>query len=358
MKRLLLLCIALSGALYSQAQMSAWVDYRNEFYIADNGRAIKKESLPPVSFAVGRVAIPYIDNARNFKIYANGTTEKINDGFTNSFIATDNLVMYRNSSAINVYENGQNLELSRLCDNYFVGDSVILYYDQVRSVLKGYYGGNTYELENFLAGDPASIVSVSDNIISYLNFANRFKIFYHGQVIDQSPYPVTQFKAGRNTVAYIDNNREFKIFYKGSTYDADDFPPTKFMVGDDLVAFISNDRHFKIFYDGQILDIGYYEPEFNVTDYVVAFEDANGYFQVFYKGKTYQMDLYYPKSMMIGYNSMAFIDRSNTLKMFSAGQIYNVTTAAVQEIRLDYDVLKYTMGFNMYKVFYKGQEFK
>lgn len=341
----------------------------------------KMEYLVPLQVKIGRVAIPYIDNSRNFKIYFNGGSAKINNGFTNNFQVTDNLITYQNARALNVWEQGKVTTLSSYCEQFFTGDSVVVFFEGVRREYKAYYNGTVYPIEGFLAvtnsaglfdTDQQNLrisndmdiasgqlpgIKVSDNIAAYVNYANQFRLFYHGAITEQENYLVSSFDVGRNTVAYVDANREFKIFHSGNTTTVENFPPYAYAAGDDLVAFVGNDNYFKIFYKDSVYTIGYFQPDFVVKDNIVAFQDATGYFKVFYKGELYTLESYYPENFKAAYNSVAYINRAGILRLFSEGNIYDVTNADIPDWRLDYDVIQYRFGANMFKIFYKGKTY-
>ncbi|MDT4840081.1 hypothetical protein FQZ97_738910 [compost metagenome] len=82
-------------------------------------------------------------------------------------------------------------------------------------------GGNTLDIDTSAVNDGLSIadgqlpsVKVSDNIAAFVNYANRFKVFYKGELNELETYTVTSFDVGRNVVPYVDANRNFKVFYK------------------------------------------------------------------------------------------------------------------------------------------------
>ncbi len=365
----------------SMAQLSAYTNFQNQFVVWEKGMMRKVEYLVPTQYKIGRNAIPYIDNSRNFKIYHNGASHKINDGFTNRFQVSDNLVTFQNATVLNVWDNGRITLLSRLCDQFFTGDSLVVYFDGVQKRFNAYYNGDIYPIEGFLGAsnlssmfdtDTATVrisnemdiasgqlpsVKVSDNIAAYVNYANQFRIFYQGNIFEQENYTVTSFDVGRNNVAYVDANREFKIFSKGATTTIDNFPPYSYAAGDDLVAFVGYDNYFKIYYQDSLYNIGYFDPEFIVKDNIVAYRDATGYFKIFYKGSIYTLESYMPSNIIASYHSLAYINRANMLRLFSEGDIYDVTSADLSDWRLDYDVIQYRFGGNMYKIFYKGRTY-
>lgn len=359
-----ILIICLFGNITHAQPLSAFVNLQNQLMVWDGGLIRKIDYLPPVDLKIGRTAIPYLDNSRSFKIYYGGGMKTINIGFTNEFKISDNLVGFLNASSLNVFDNGDVKNLTRLCRAYYMGDSLIIFLDGIRSEYKAYYNGNIYPVENFLAGNALEALKVSDNIAAYDNYANQFRIFYQGNIIAQENFPISSFEVGRNTVAYVDANRQFKIFHNGKTMIVDDFPPESYQVGDNVVAYVSNDGYFKIFYDDSVQTIGYFRPDYQVGDYVVAYRDGGGYFQAFYKGEVTTLESYYPDSYTVQYNSIAYINRMSVLKLFTAGEVYDVTTLfpanegnQQSNWQLSYDVLKYKVGISMYKIFYKGSEY-
>lgn len=350
--------LALVFPLLSIAQLSAYVNMQNQVMVWDKGLIRKIDYLPPLEVKVGRTAIPYIDNARSFKIYYGGGMKVINAGFTNEIKVSDNLVAFKNNTALSVFDKGKITQLSTFVEQYYLGDSVLLFFDGIRSEYKAYYNGDVYPIEGFLAGNPLEVVKVTDNIAAYDNYANQFRIFYGGQIIAQEEYAVNSFEVGRSTVGYIDINRRFKIFNKGETYIVEDFPPNSYQVGDNVVAYVSNDGYFKVFYDNSIESIGFFEPsDYRVIDNMVCYRDQSGYFKVFYKGKIYTLESYYPDKYQVQYNSIAYVNRIGMLRLFTEGEIYDVTNAQLEDWQLTYDVIKYQVGKNMFRIYYKGMEY-
>lgn len=346
----------LIGAAKAQP-FATYVNLQNELMVWNKGMIHKIDYMPPTLLKTGRVAIPYLDNSRTFKIYYNNAVQKVNAGFTNAFFATDNLVVFLNQKSLNVFDKGVAKNLTQICDQYYIGDSLVMYLDGLKSDYKVYYNGGIQVLEAFVPDSVLSGLAVSDNIIAYNNFANQFRIFFRGQRIAQEDYPVSSFDAGRSTVAYVDADRRFKIFHNGQTFTIDNFPPQSYHVGDNVVAFVSSDGYFKVFYGDSVRNVGFFNPTYQVADNIVAFKDPSGYFKVFYKGDYTDMENYYPDNISIQYNSLAYINSSNTLRLFTEGEVYDVTNADLTNWQLNYDVINYQIGQGIFKVFYKGTEY-
>ncbi|MCF8448470.1 MAG: hypothetical protein K9G49_01255 [Taibaiella sp.] len=346
-----------TGSPCAFAQLASYVDNQNQVIVWDKGMTRKIDFLTPTDMKIGRTAIPYLDNSRSFKIYHNNRVTPVNIGFTNSYFATDNLVAFLNQKSLNVFDNGVIKNLTGVCDQYFIADSLILFLDSYKGAYKAYYGGKIHNIESYFSDSSLSSIKVTDNIIAYNNFANQFKIFFHGELLSQEDYPVSGFEVGRNTVAYVDIDRKFKVFHNGKTFLLDDFPPKSYKAGDNVVAYVTADGYFKIFYADSARSVGFMSGNYQVVDNIVAFKDQSNMLKVFYKGEVTTVDNYYPTNMVIQYNSLAYVNFGNTLRLFSEGEIYDVTNAELTNWQLNYDVIQYQLGQNLFRVFYKGEEY-
>ena len=350
-------CVFLLNKVAVGQPLSAFTNMQNEVIVFDNGMEHKVDFMPPTSMKIGRIAIPYLDNSRSFKVYANGGVKTLNSGFTNSYFVTDNLIAFLNQKSLNVYDKGVIKNLTGVCDQYFIADSVVMFLDSYKGEYKAYYNGQIYSIETYFQDSILSNVKVSDNIVAYDNFANQFRIFFHGRKIAQEDYQVASFDVGRNTVAYVDNDHRFKIFHNGKTTPVDDYEPKSYKAGDDQVAFVSSEGYFKIFYNDSVYTMGFYNPDFQVADYVVAYKDPGGMFNAFYKGAVTELDNYLPSNYTIQYNSLAYVNQANELKLFSEGEVYEVTNADLTAWQLNYDVVMYQIGQGVFKIYYKGTEY-
>ena len=84
-----------------------------------------------------------------------------------------------------------------------------------------------------------------------------------------------------------------------------------------------------------------------------------GFFKIFFNGNTSNIDNYYPTAFLCSYNSFAYIDKANVLKLFQSGKLSEVTSipTTLEDVRLDYDVLQYKIGLNMYKFYVDGKDY-
>jgi hypothetical protein len=363
-KKLLAIVCSLFLPLLAAAQpLSAYTNVQNEVMVWDNGAIRKIDYLQPIEMKIGRIAMPYIDNSRNFKIYYRGGVRNVNIGFTNEFKVGDCLVSFLNATSLNVFDRGQITNLTRLCTNYYFGDSLIVFLDGRTQEYKSYYNGNVSTFEGFLAdaqNTGVKSIEVGSNIAAYINYANQFHILYHGAIVEQEMYTVSSFKTGRNTVAYIDAGNQFKVFYDGTTQVLESFPPQSYSVGNGLVAYVTVDGNFNIFCNGKVYKMGYFRPVYQVSDFVVIYQDPSGYGKVFEDGQTTTLEPYMPEKFQAQYHSVAYFDRNNILKMYYNGEVNEVTSALTpgqDTWRLSYDVVMYQVGNNFFKFYYQGKEY-
>jgi len=363
-QRLLIILFALLFPVQIFAQpLSAYTNVQNEVIAWDNGVIRKIDYLQPIEMKIGRIAIPYIDNSRNFKMYYRGGVRNLNSGITNDYRVSDCLITYLNATSLNVFDRGEVKNLTRLCTAFYPGDSLIVFLDGRTQEYKAYYNGNVIPVEGFLA-DATNIgvnnVQVGSNIAAYVNYANQFHLFFHGAVVEQELYPVSSFKTGRNTVAYVDAGNQFKVFYDGNTQILESFPPQSYSVGNGLVAYVTVDGNFNIFCNGKVYKLGYFRPVYQVSDFVVVYQDASNYSKVFQNGEVTTLEPYMPEKFQAQYNSVAYFDRNNTLKLYSNGEVNEVTSALTpgqDNWSLSYDVIMYQIGNNFFKFYYQGKEY-
>jgi hypothetical protein len=343
----------------AQLNYSAYTDIQNRFYIFDNGEKIQLEGLQPRSVKVGRTGLAYLDNMSILKVFREGVKNTVNDNITKDFGVTDNFIYYLGGNSLSVIDGNDDKTLTRWVGEYAVGDSVIMYYDKVKNILNAYYNGKTYELENNLANTTFSNYMAKDNVVAYVNFVNQLKVFHQGVNTVLENQPISNLQIGRNMVAYTDYNGQFKMWYNGELKTLDGFAPKSFMVGDNVMAYVAFDGNFKIVYKGEVTTIGFFEKQYKVEDNVVLYQDGNGFSNIFHKGNTIAIDNFFPEKYLISYNSFAYINKGNTLRMFENGEIHDVSTLIndLDNAQLDYDVLRYKIGVNMYRFHVDGKDY-
>lgn len=343
--------------------MSAYVDYRNYFIAFDDGNYTQLDHLRPRDFRIGGNSVAYISNANNFKIFYKGFTFDITEGaFVKSFNANANLVAYMQSNQLNIFEKGNTKILSTWVTGFAMGDSILVYFDDIGKAFKAYYDGSSYFLDDLLVSSNAvKNYRVGDNLVAYINHSNLMKVFYQGAVFDlqNTDYQNPVFEAGKDVVAYVDQlNNAFNVFYKGHIYELEKNPPQSMKAGDNLVAYVDFDGNFKRFSDGRTKTISSFAPEaYYVKDSMIVYTDNNSNFSVYYNGKPYMLENYIPKDFKLEQNMVAYIDQQDHLKLFYKGQTTIISYDLVNSFELQYNVLTYTILNNDTRIYCKGKKY-
>src|SRR6187431_2908703 len=135
----------------AQGGIAAYNDYRDAFIVFDRGTFQQLDHLKVRSFKPGGNSLAYVDNSGEFQIYYNG--KKYHQLYSTdmfSYFNTNNLVAYKVSQVLYVFEKGKSQIVSYYCNDYFVGDSILAYYDETSYNLGVYYRGVNMPLESSL----------------------------------------------------------------------------------------------------------------------------------------------------------------------------------------------------------------
>ncbi len=182
MKKLhiIILTSLLSGNIFSQ-NLSAYHDFRNKFYIFDNGKSIFAEPLPVNSFEVGKKSVAFVDNTGAFKVYLNGNIVKLSES-VNKYEITNNYLVYDLYGSLKVFDNGKTSLLSINYSRYSAGDSIVVFYDNTKKLFSAYYNGEIVILEDAIAKEAISNFKSGDNIVAFKSNDNYLKVFYRGEI--------------------------------------------------------------------------------------------------------------------------------------------------------------------------------
>ena len=342
---------------YSQ-KLGAYTDYRDRFFIFDDGVNIKAEDLKVQSFAIGGSCVLYINSQGNLKLYQDGVITKLEPGGITKYYATDHLAAYAIYEKLKVIEDGRAVTLSMRCPVYQVEDSLIVFYDVNLESLRIYYDGNIDDIESGLVGMPVTNLKSGDNIVAYVSSLNGdFKIFYRGEnSVILSHVGSLSFKAGKDLVAYVNPlDGSFHIFYKGKDLQVEDFSPKSFRTGDGFVAYIDNTGVFKVFYQGSVNEVSSFSPEAYIAeDNILIFTEYN-YFKVFYMGQVYELEGYIPKNFEMDWNTVAYLDNTNRIWLFTKGEKKYLINDLINSFHIYRDLIIMNVEVDRNIIYYNGQ---
>ncbi|MDX2002752.1 MAG: hypothetical protein SFW35_09990 [Chitinophagales bacterium] len=310
--------------------MAAYQDFRQFFFIYDNGKVFQQEFQIIQNFQVGARYIAYVDYNSDFKVYfSGGTVTQIQRFAPASYTVTDEMVVYLNAgNFLFAIYNNQQYELGQV-KAYSFGDSVIVFKD-IFDTDWVFFDGKTTQLENRNIID----IAASDNLVAYFDFSDQFKVWYHGQVLvlEQGVAP-SSFIVNRNIVAYVDYLGGFKVFSKGHTYKLDSFAPKEYKTGEDFVAYIDQNNTFKVFTEGKEVELSTIPPRYwEIKEDVLVFVDNNNFFYAYYKGKVQRLENYVPASYQIDDGIVVYPDLDRRLHGYVNGQFQQVSGGEVTNL--------------------------
>lgn len=335
--------------------IAAYTDYRGAFQVFDRGIVQQLEYLPVKSFQAGGNALAYIDNTGEFQIYYNGRKYHqlyATDQF--SYFASNYLMAYQVGSVLYVFEKGKSEKVSFFCNQFFLGDSLVAYFDDSNYNLGVYYNGSNQVVESSLLASPQT-VKAGSNVLAYVNQSGYFKVFYHGSITDVDVSTPVSFDAGRDVVAYVDGYQKyFNLFYKGQTAQVDVNAPESYKVGYGNMAYIDYDGNFRIFSNGATRRLLSQKPDFYDVKGNMIVWGYNGEFRAFENGESKLIDDIMPKEFKLSNDGVAYIDVDGVLKFYYNGKRNIVSHETVSKYYVNNDVVWYLVGTNTWKVWFNG----
>lgn len=338
--------------------IAGFSDYQDFFYVFDDGKIRQLEYQPVLNFEVGDKCLGYTTNGGHFKVYYNHIDYDLG-ALLKSYKVTDNLVTYKISDQLYVFEDGKKNLLSKHVGSYAAGDSLVAFFDTEKYYFQVYYNGEIIPLEDGILYENMSYYNVGSNIMCYVDVYKNFKVFYGGETYELEQSPRIMAKVGRNVLAYIDPDTGFlKVFYNGETFEQETFKPKTFQVGYEKVAYVSDMGDFKIFDNGETYTISAYEPTYyELKDDMLIYHQEEQLF-AYYKGAQFQIENYIPVSYKVNDNAIAYLDQNGNLKLFHNGSISTLSYEKINSYYVHRNVVIYNEGMNTTKIYYKGKTFK
>jgi hypothetical protein len=357
--KLYLTCLLSLIFLVNNAQnIAAFSDYQKRFFVFDNGQTRQLEYQPVLSYQTGDKCIGYVTNGNNLKVYYNHIDYDL-DAMVSSYIVTNNLVTYQMNSQLFVFEDGNKKLLSQYVGNYFVGDSMVAFFDTRARYFQVYYQGQITTLEDGILYDNARLFKVGNNMMVYIDAYQNVKVFHQGQMTELfKTNMVINAYVGRNIMAYIDPVTDLlSVFYNNEVKVLESFRPKSYQVGYEKVAYVSSTGDFKLFDQGEIETISSYAPDtFLLKDDILVYQ-LQGQLFAYLKGENYLVENYIPASYEVNGDMVAYRDNNGFLKLFKAGERIDLSFEKINDFKVLRGIVIFNQGMNTTKVYYNGQTY-
>ena len=339
--------------------ISFFSDYLGNVSVFDNGKIKQIEYMPLKSYKIGNKAFAYEDNSDFFKIYYNNYVHKIVTS-VGEYKMSNNLIAYSYNNILKVFDNGNSISLSNAITHYYLGDDVVVWFDDIEKKLKAYYGKEIYELDDALASGEIGEVYVGKNIAAYVDSKGYMNIFYNKEIIPiDYAERIKSIKVGKNIVAYVEEPvNNFQTFYFGEPVELENFEPKSYKAGDNFLAYVDANNYLKVFSNLQTETISFDNPDFyDVKDQLMIFGVQN-YFKVYYNGRVFTLENYIPSEYKFQNNVICYIDQLGNLKYFDGSKVETLSYESITDFELHGNIVKYKFGVSSENIYFNGKTYK
>ncbi len=348
-------------SMNGQNGIGYFVSPTNEFTVFDKGKTIVLERTSVDSIRNGDNYLAYVDALANLKVYFDGEVHVIENVFPSRIIGTSEALVYKMQNRLMVYENGQKFQLANWTGQFWIGEEIVVWVDLPSYDIMAYSKGSIYTIEKSADLKTIKEFKVGRNIFVYNDLNNHLKVFYDGKVYNANTSNIVEFKCAKNIMAYYDDfYNEFKVFYKGEFKTISTFKPKEFEVSDDQIVYIDINDYFMVYYNDTITKLLSYHPhDYSTSNSILFYSYLMEYF-IFYKGKVYSIEKFIPKkNVLIGFNSVLYLDNRNRIKCFIEGKHYeSILIEKLKKKNLIRDLPVFNFGNNNIAFFYAGEVYK
>ncbi|HWB63748.1 MAG TPA: hypothetical protein VG603_09580 [Chitinophagales bacterium] len=345
LRRTIFLTLAALGVFFEgRGQcLAPFQDINNFSYVFDAGESKYLESLPLLSYKVGRNNImAYIAPNGRLKAYYKGRIYTITDNTPNYYM-TDNWFLYQNFNVIKVLYNGEFKSLENQfrpgTDSLYYSDSLVVWTNALGE-LNVFYNGQTQTIER----TDIRRAKISQNIFAYMDQGGNFKVFYQGQVQTLETFEPTNYVPGQNVMIYFDQYNNLKYFRNGQVEETSTPAPAEYRVGKDFVAYISQLKQLVVYYNGEETVLMDDHPlKWTVHKNMLVYEDNGNNFWCWYNGKKYWLERFLPQSYKVDNDIVVYKDLDGRLQALYYGEQVEVSDQIVSDYNLYNEAVTYSL---------------
>lgn len=378
MKTIFPLLLLIPFAYLRSQQVAVYFDYKKSFFVFDAGIYKELENTPVTSYAIGNDFVAYLNKDNDLKYYCKGESTVIEEIKPESYICSQNFLVYKMKRRLVKIENNQAQTLCEWASDYAVGDSIIAFTDYGDTAFKVYYNGEIKTIASGVRNGDIRQYRVSKNLIVYSDGNNNTKVWWHGRSYLLFEGIGSGYDVGMDVVGFQDpGSREFKIFYRGEIFQIDQAFIKSFRVANSAVAYVDMADNFNVFYKGETILAATHSPDsYSAAGDIIYFQAGNEE-KLLFNGKIYLLDNI-PKTDYLtswnartdvnesepkvsGYylkNSVLFYDKMGREHLLNNGTIVNnILFDTKAKLEKTNDLFVYTDELNRVTVFYKGKAY-
>lgn len=354
----ILILLSISLRSYSQG-LTGFLNNRDHFIVFDEGSFINLEHLPIQSFKTNKWGIAYVKSNGTLMVYTNGQEIKLSNVISD-YQMTESLLVYHYNNHLFVFDGIEKQKLSMDAPHFKANKEVVAFYDRMDKMFKLYENGKIREVEDVLSNEPVNDYKVGDNILAYRDPYGYLNVYYNGNkeqlmLIQGRP----SYKTDKNIVAYYDENTSaFNVFDRGTIHQLSYFRPHSYKVADNRVVYVDDTGNFIVYENDKKETISSITPdEYYVEDSLIVYKEE-GYLKCYADQQVYTLENFFPDQMKMHFNTLAYIDERNYLKVFQKGENRTISYEPVKSFKTQWGTVWFKIGVNTNKVFYEGNVYE
>ena len=283
---------------------------------------------------LGNKYVCYIDSKGDVMLHYDGKSTLFGQSYT-QLINTDNLLVMQTAGVIRVFDRGVKHILTTNANSFAVGDSIVLFQDNIGGYLKYYYQDEVRTVAMVVGDYPMNPSQIGANLFVYQDNASNYSVFWRGKFTELlSTNLSVDFSAGQDIIAFNDpQNGTFTVFDNGYIVDAEPQHALQYASGNNFVYYQDAAGAHKVYREERVSDLGFDMQDVMVSDSMVYFKDI-GISKIWYNEKVYQIFNDVVTAPQIDGGIMGYINKWGGVSAFVRGEEIEITRQKVQEFRV------------------------
>ncbi|PLX09362.1 MAG: hypothetical protein C0596_02105 [Marinilabiliales bacterium] len=204
-------------------------------------------------------------------------------------------------------------------------------------------------------------VKLKSQYLSFFNdYLDNVEVFDEGNIKQIEHLPLKTYQVTNTLIAYEDNAGNFKVYHNNYLHKVSNFV-SDYTASDHLIGFNMNTQ-LKVFDNGDVKNLSLTMKEYFVSDEVIVwYDDFEKMLKVYYDRDIFDLDDALAtdtmNAVMLGENTVAFVDSKNYMNIFYYGYIDQVCYAdRVKSIEPGRDIVAFVEEpVDNFQVYYFGE---
>ena len=335
--------------------LSAFKDRNNRLYKFDSGVVTQIYYQPTRELHIENQYICFVDSKGDVYVDFYGEKTMIAQTY-NKIFDTDNLLVVQTASVLRAFDQGVKHVLTSQARSVAVGDSLVVWQDNIGGYLKYYYQDQVKDIAMVVGDYPVRAQEVGSNVFVYRDNAGNNSVFWHGKMHDAvSTNQKVTFVAGQDVVAFNDpQSGTFAAFDNGYVVDVEPQHALRYNCGDNFIYYMDNSETHKVFREEETMELGFDLQNVNVTDSMVIFQDV-GITKIWYQMEVYQIFNTKVKDYQADNGIVAYYNQWGGVSAFVRGKEMEITRSKVQTYELHGNTIVMRMGPSSFWVWWNGK---